>query len=679
MEVNMKNDLFLFEKRTAFLNRNNKKGLMKRLKYLFLPVIFLTLNLLSTVKAQDVERTMPTWWWGASVAANLNRYDGTTQMLNSSMTTPVAFHDARGVAPYGSLFAEYQKSKMWGLMLNVAYDGRWASFTHTTVPPDNHHAELSTMMSYLSIEPSFKFMPFKQGFYLFLGPEVNFNVDKQFRYENEDTRANTKADISSVRNTIVSAQLGAGYDFLVSSRTNNTWVELSPFISYQSNFGTEIRYGQDLDLMTARAGVAVKFGRSKEMVKPVVQEVPPVVIPEKEVKFSVVSPGTINMKRNVKETFPLRNYIFFDNNSTTIPSRYATITKEEAPGFRENQLLNLATADVTGPLTQQLNVYYNILNIIGSRMRDNAGSTIMLIGSNSMGAAQGNQLAMEVKNYLVNTFAIDGSRIMTEGRVKPLVPSEEAGFMAYIDEQRVEDNRVDITSTSPGLLMEAGTSDSTLMNPVQLVTVQEDPMDNNVVFDADGATEALNSWNIEITDQNGKMQTYGPYMQDKVNLSGKTILGDAYQGNYTVTMVGQTKSGKEVRKVSTMSLVRKDETETGLRFSILFDFDKYVTVGTYKDFLSNVVAPLIPDSGKVIIQGHTDIIGQKDYNQKLSENRADEVKNILMTCTLKDGKKSVDYTTYGFGQDETKAPFANKLPEERCYNRTVIIDIIPKE
>ncbi len=31
----------------------------------------------------------------------------------------------------------------------------------------------------------------------------------------------------------------------------------------------------------------------------------------------------------------------------------------------------------------------------------------------------------------------------------------------------------------------------------------------------------------------------------------------------------------------------------------------------------------------------------------------------------------------GYGEDIANAPFENNLPEERFYNRTVIIDIIP--
>lgn len=38
----------------------------------------------------------------------------------------------------------------------------------------------------------------------------------------------------------------------------------------------------------------------------------------------------------------------------------------------------------------------------------------------------------------------------------------------------------------------------------------------------------------------------------------------------------------------------------------------------------------------------------------------------------------VKFEVYGFGGDQKVNPFENKFPEERFYNRTVIIDIIPQ-
>jgi hypothetical protein len=37
----------------------------------------------------------------------------------------------------------------------------------------------------------------------------------------------------------------------------------------------------------------------------------------------------------------------------------------------------------------------------------------------------------------------------------------------------------------------------------------------------------------------------------------------------------------------------------------------------------------------------------------------------------------VKFELNGFGENENESPFENKTPEERSYNRTVIIDIVP--
>ena len=90
-----------------------------------------------------------------------------------------------------------------------------------------------------------------------------------------------------------------------------------------------------------------------------------------------------------------------------------------------------------------------------------------------------------------------------------------------------------------------------------------------------------------------------------------------------------------------------------------------------------MVASSITDGSTVIIHGHTDIIGEEDHNMKLSQQRAAEVQTILERALTASGKTHVKFETLGFGEDTSHAPFENELPEERFYNRTVIIDIIP--
>jgi hypothetical protein len=49
---------------------------------------------------------------------------------------------------------------------------------------------------------------------------------------------------------------------------------------------------------------------------------------------------------------------------------------------------------------------------------------------------------------------------------------------------------------------------------------------------------------------------------------------------------------------------------------------------------------------------------------------------ILELAIKNSGKTGITFETSGYGEDITTAPFENTLPEERFYNRTVIIDIV---
>src|SRR5579863_1606720 len=87
------------------------------------PIIFMMLIFAGVAgNAQKAQQTQPVWWFGESAAANINNYRGTTQMLDDNLTVPAAFHKGGGVKPYLSLLTEYRPNKVWGGMLNIAYD-----------------------------------------------------------------------------------------------------------------------------------------------------------------------------------------------------------------------------------------------------------------------------------------------------------------------------------------------------------------------------------------------------------------------------------------------------------------------------------------------------------------------------------------------------------------------------
>ena len=643
---------------------------------LFAALIFTAI----TGNAQQAKRPQPVWWFGESGAANINKYRGTTQMLNSSLTVPTAFHKGDGVKPYLSLLTEYRPNKVWGGMLNIAYDNRGGKFDGV-MAPCNCAAELSTNISYVTVEPSLRIAPFANAFYIFAGPTLSFNVSKAFTYTQEK-QTDTRGDWSNIHKTVFSGQAGAGIDIPISARTSPTQMTVSPFVSFLTDFGHEPRTIESWSFYTVRAGIALKFGTSRKPIPAKTTAEPVTTIPviqEKDVQFSVRAPKVVPLSRQVKETFPLINSIFFNQESTEIPARYILLNKTQASSFKEAQLQQDQPDNLNnGRSVRQLAVYHNLLNIMGDRMRSNSQSTITLIGASGKNPTEGKIIAENIKQYLVTVFGIEGSRISIDGRDKPAISSEQPGATNDLALLREEDRRVDIMSTSPELLMQIGGSSSPFLKPVEITSTEADPLDSYVLFNTDGAAESLKSWSVEVTDEQGNMQHYGPYTQDQAAVSGKTILGDSQQGNYKIMMRGQTKNGNSIQKESSVSLMKMDDPkQEGLRYSILFNFDKSKSIASYQNFLTDIVTPLVAENGTVIIHGHTDIIGNEEYNHTLSHERATGAQQIIAQALTKAVTKDVSFESNGFGKDSGMAPFGNTLPEERFYNRTVIIDIIP--
>jgi outer membrane protein OmpA-like peptidoglycan-associated protein len=435
---------------------------------------------------------------------------------------------------------------------------------------------------------------------------------------------------------------------------------------------------------SATVGLTYKFGYSCPKVTPVAPMVIPVaamMVAEPAVRFSVIAPGNIPVERGVKEIFPIRNYVFFDLGSKEIPDRYVLLSKDQVKNFKEEELEMYPPKNLSGRSDRQMVVYYNIINILGLRMSNNPTATVRLSGASLEGPDDGKAMAESVKRYLVSVFGIEATRITTEGRVKPRIPSEQPGGTKELELLREGDRRVSIYSTFPALLMEFQTGEDIPLRPVEIMAMQNAPLESYVYFTAAGSNIAYTSWSLEIMDKNGGMQNYGPYTKEKVIMPGKAILGSQPEGNYKVTMVGQTKSGMTIRKDTTVNMVlwtpRKDQKLT--RFSIIYEFNESKAISMYDKYLAEVVVPKIPSGGTVIIHGYTDIIGEPEYNQTLSLARANDVRNTLANELTKAGKSDVKFEVYGFGEDQSLSPFDNKYPEERFYNRTVIIDIMPQK
>jgi outer membrane protein OmpA-like peptidoglycan-associated protein len=96
---------------------------------------------------------------------------------------------------------------------------------------------------------------------------------------------------------------------------------------------------------------------------------------------------------------------------------------------------------------------------------------------------------------------------------------------------------------------------------------------------------------------------------------------------------------------------------------ILFDFSKADIVGNNKKIMDIVKSRLKPES-EILITGYADRTGEAEFNQSLSDKRANAASKIL------GHKKS---TAKGIGNNILI--YDNDIPEGRFYCRTVNIRI----
>ena len=614
----------------------------------------------------------PVWWFGLSRGVNLNFYGGTTQELNDGFTAVAPFHKGFGTGLFLSLDLEYRPHPVWGGILQVAYDDRRGSFNDVECPCGETET-LNARPAYWSIEPSLRVAPFSNAFYLYAGPRVGFlspwlNTDG-FHYAREGF-PDVDGDYSQMRQVVYSGQIGVGYDFewrrgwFRKSKSGNegaSRILVSPFAAWQPHYGQDPRDGSGLvdrwALTTVRVGLQVLFGRPR---------------PAGSIRFTAHAPRNVVAWNVMHETFPLRNYVFFDSGSTRIPDRYAQLSQPQASSFREEALQGKSPRPA-GRSARQLQVYHNVLNVLGRRLQQMPGTSIQLVGLSTRGAEQGRARAEAVRNYLSESFGIDPARINVEGRPAPVVTTpvpEDARLL------RAENERVEIHSRSSDLLVQIGEGGRFMLKPVQIDG--RDAGVDSVVFTARGG-ETVDSWVIDITNDGGGARRYGPFTGTRAALPALTLLGDLRAATFIAEFTARGADGKPIRRRDTFTLKRRSEgVQKVTRYAVLFDLDEARTVSAYERFLKGTVTEAIPDSSTVYVRGRTDEAGEAAHNLDLSHERAEGVRRILKASTARAGKKNVEFETSWSGEDRDQAPFGNETPEERAYNRTVIIDIVPE-
>ncbi|MCX6150299.1 MAG: OmpA family protein [Ignavibacteriales bacterium] len=385
--------------------------------------------------------------------------------------------------------------------------------------------------------------------------------------------------------------------------------------------------------------------------------------PEKKVSVVMPANNTIATK-SIKGYFPIHPYVFFDEGNKEIPLRYIMLSKAAAQDFKESDLGNFIVGDLTVKETninQVMIAYYDVINVYADRMRKNPNELLTLRGSDPV-EKDGETYANNVKSYLVNNFGIDAKRIKTivEPPRKPSGSiSTDSTFIALLDD---ENRRVVFIFSNQDML-----------RPISYTIRDESLMDNDMVFSISKDVK-FKSWDISITGENNTMN-FGPFKNNKQRINPAPLMRGLAEGKFNAKVVISMQDGKQVTEDIDFKLLKERELRNASRYLMIFDYNKSESVLSYETKIRKEITPGLNVGNTVIIHGHTDIIGNEEENQKLSQERADQVKGIIEDELSKENKK-VNVQAIGIGQTNMQYTFSNRYPEGRMYNRNVFVEII---
>ena len=159
------------------------------------------------------------------------------------------------------------------------------------------------------------------------------------------------------------------------------------------------------------------------------------------------------------------------------------------------------------------------------------------------------------------------------------------------------------------------------------------------------------------------------YLQVMLSQTGKPTIQKLPTEQALVLLEDSTRHTHQISRVSAACKADNQvSVQQAAQFSLLFDFDSH-NVSSSSIATLDAMAEFIQSypNMDVVLEGHTDNKGPESYNFKLSQSRANNVKNILVN---KYGLKSINISTAGYG--ETRPVDTNATKQGRLNNRRVV-------
>jgi outer membrane protein OmpA-like peptidoglycan-associated protein len=314
-----------------------------------------------------------------------------------------------------------------------------------------------------------------------------------------------------------------------------------------------------------------------------------------------------------------------------------------------------------------MEMYYNMLNIVGKRMHDYPRAKLTLTGCNDNIGAEMNNLSLSlsraesVKKYLNDVWHVTPDRIIVSAVNLPDKASNSS-----TPQGQAENRRVEITSDVPQIF-----------EPIPLDIVERTTTPSTIKITPHVvADNGLRQWDITVWQEGKTLKDisgtgaipdhfdWDPSDRDNSSPSADRIFykinvtdnaGISYTSPEKFLSVDQftetQATGSRAYKISRFSL-------------ILFDFGKATLDPRNEDIVDQILKRVEPNSA-VLVNGYADSLGGEQYNLELSQKRAQATSDLIVKrCPF-------HITPTVVARGSSNLYDADDTPEGRYLSRTV--------
>lgn len=419
------------------------------------------------------------------------------------------------------------------------------------------------------------------------------------------------------------------------------------------------RINQTLDTLSDKILAIDSLFRTDTLLKPMIIITGQITAVGVESDGRIINKPIFKIDLNTSNKYEaLLPYVFYEEGSDIIPDRYYKLNNSQVANFTIDQLWYKST----------INIYHDILNIIGKRLTMYPKSVLTIQGHNAnTGIEKENtdlsrRRAENVKQYLQDIWGIKENRLIIKAGNLP-----KAKSLPIDDPETAQENR----------RVEFSSNDYRVIEPLDLKNTMATSNPPKVRFNVQGAADfGIASYTVDAIQAgfNGnsfnqtetsslpntidweiaKNQALTPKLAKPVSCS-LTIIDK--KGNSK--MVGTDQMDIDLITIERKIKEHINGYEVDSFSLILFDFNKSDVEDENKKIIV-AIQKRVKKESEISVMGTTDRIGTEEYNTRLSQERANAVK----TAINRKGSVSI-------GKGEQDLRFDNDLPEGRFYCRTV--------